>query len=127
MPRLEYFLIAESVSVDQHTNRVSLFHVLDLVELPSFPDIVPQLVVVSVWDTPHDERQSPVALDLWIHPPSGPPIKYDMTLEASDSPRRRAFMILQYFEFTLPGDWRFEIKLNDQHKAEHVIHARKQD
>ncbi len=29
MPKLEYFLICESVSVDQDTNRLSLFNVLE--------------------------------------------------------------------------------------------------
>ena len=29
MPRLEYFIVCESISTDQETNRVSLFNVLE--------------------------------------------------------------------------------------------------
>jgi hypothetical protein len=73
MPQLEYFLIAESISVDQSTNRVSLFNVLEEIQCaplpagtPAIPGRtgIPQLVAVSSWNlSPEDQgREFQVSL-----------------------------------------------------------------
>ncbi len=51
MPKLEYFLVAESVSVDQQTNRISFFNVVEQVNVPVFPFTIPQIVAVASWNT----------------------------------------------------------------------------
>ena len=57
MPRLEYFLVAESISVDRETNQLSVFNVLDDLEL-SLPTQIPQLVALSSWNIePHERDQ----------------------------------------------------------------------
>jgi len=40
MPQLEYFLVAESTSVDQHTNRVSIFNVAETANVENFPALI---------------------------------------------------------------------------------------
>ncbi|MBL8871718.1 MAG: hypothetical protein JNK90_18225 [Planctomycetaceae bacterium] len=58
MPKLEYFLLCESISVDQETNRVSLFNVLEdlhITKPPSVGDSKPafilnQFVAVAVFN-----------------------------------------------------------------------------
>ena len=50
MPKLEYFLVSESVSVDQLTNRTSLFNILEEVRANKFPAVIPQVVVTSAWN-----------------------------------------------------------------------------
>ena len=65
MPNLEYFLICESLSTDRETNRVSLFNVLEELqvlgkeETSAQPVPFPrQLVAVSCWNRePGDENQ----------------------------------------------------------------------
>ena len=66
MPKLEYFLLCESISVDQETNRVSLFNVLEdlhLAKLPKNGDSKPafilnQFVAVAVFNRePEDGDQ----------------------------------------------------------------------
>ena len=47
MAELEYFLVAESVSVDQLTNRISLFNVVEQVAASKFPVTIPQIVAVA--------------------------------------------------------------------------------
>jgi len=58
MPKLEYFLLCESISVDQETNRVSLFNVLEDLHLAKAPKdgdskpayILNQFVAVAVFN-----------------------------------------------------------------------------
>ena len=66
MPKLEYFLLCESISVDQETNRVSLFNVLEdlhLVKLPKEGEskslfVLNQFVAVAVFNRePEDKNQ----------------------------------------------------------------------
>lgn len=57
MPRLEYFLLAESVSVDKGTGLVSIFNVLNefVVEDETPPFVLPKLVAISGWlSTPEE-------------------------------------------------------------------------
>ena len=58
MPKLEYFLLCKSISVDQETNRVSLFNVLEDLHLSKPPKegdskpayILNQIVAVAVFN-----------------------------------------------------------------------------
>ncbi len=65
MPKLEYFLICESTSTDQVTNRVSLFNVLENLQVlragaarQQQPSVAPFFEAVSCWNRePGDEER----------------------------------------------------------------------
>ena len=70
MPELEYFVVAESVSIDRDTNRVSLFNVVEEI----FTSVVPfPFVAVSGWNLTADEqRGSELQAGVRITKPSAP-------------------------------------------------------
>lgn len=49
------FACAESAVVDQRTNRLSLFHIMEEISSPTFPAAVPQLTVVVVMSREESE------------------------------------------------------------------------
>jgi len=56
MPRLLLFLPSESVSIDQQTNRLSVFHVLEQINLPQFPATLRELFIVTLWQRNRNEQ-----------------------------------------------------------------------
>ena len=48
MPKLEYFLICESIVIDQDRNLASAFNILEEVSCP-IPTLIPQVVALSTW------------------------------------------------------------------------------
>lgn len=55
MPSCEYFLACEDVVVDQWTNRMSVFNILEEISAPDFPASA-GVVGVSVWRVDNDEE-----------------------------------------------------------------------
>jgi hypothetical protein len=55
MPRLEYFVVTETSSIDVTRNSVSIFHVLNDIYFDSLPDSLPSLAVISGWIHSEDE------------------------------------------------------------------------
>lgn len=47
MARLEYFLVAESCSLDQVTNHVSMFDIIEEVHAALFPVVIPRVAAVA--------------------------------------------------------------------------------
>ncbi len=122
MATLEYFLMTESYSVDQSSNRVSLFNVLEDVGGPNFPVEFAEIVAVSSWIVPPEEQALPLEITLRLHPPDGKePQDFPMKLEPGNAARRRSFISLIGFRFRLVGDWRFEMLLAGRHQANHIV------
>ena len=75
MPTLEYFLICESMSTDQETNRVSLFNVLEDLQVrmadTSHKQQVPvaQLVAVACFNRELGDEDQDFQATLRIHAP----------------------------------------------------------
>jgi hypothetical protein len=44
--RLQFVLISQSAAVDRFTNRLSLFNVIEALQSPRFPILIPEIVVV---------------------------------------------------------------------------------
>jgi hypothetical protein len=123
MPKLEYFLVCESVSIDRDTNRVSHFHVLE--ELRPGPSEQPghllaQLAAVCCWyEEPDDVGQDFQAL-LRLHTPEGNSREFTLNFHMK-SRRQRLVFHLQGIPPVVPGELKFEILLNGKHQAEHIV------
>jgi hypothetical protein len=131
MPNLEYFLVAESISVDRSTNRISLFNVLE--EIPCVmltpesasrlqPGIL-QLAVVSAWNMNPDDSGREFRVELRVHIPNnpeaivlGPPLSFTATQR-----RHRAIQTVVGFPIPSLGDVRFEVLLNGERQASHTM------
>lgn len=120
MARLEFFVVAESLSVDQLTNRVSIFNILERIQAPTFPLVLPQLMAVSLWeeDELDKEKQYQVAIRITLGDTELEHIKQNLSF-----PRRRLRTIAQIQNLAIPGPGRLEIELflNGEHKAWHYV------
>jgi hypothetical protein len=123
MPKLEYFLVCESVALDRDTNRLSLFHVVE--EFRPVPAerparIVAQLVAVCCWyEEPEDAGKDFLAL-LRLRVPDGTIHEFSMAFQMN-SRRQRLMFHLQGIPSLSPGELAFELLLNGTHKAEHLV------
>lgn len=121
MPRLEYFLVAESVSVDQVTNRVSIFNVVEQVQVPKFPHPLGNLVAVAMWvgaeGDADDDFQVGIALTL---PGEKEPRKFPQNFRMPLR-RLRTLAYFQGLEVKQTGTIEVDLSLNGEHRATHVI------
>lgn len=133
MPKLEYFLICESVSVDRETNRISLFNVIeDLTIVKPGKEIASPIlfnfVAVSCWNREEGDEQTDFQATLRIHQPpdeNGSPVEpNDLALNFQMHSRRQR-LLMRLATPALPrahdGKLRFELLLNGKHCAEHEI------
>jgi hypothetical protein len=122
MPTLEYFLIAESCSVDAERNSLSIFHVMNDVRVDQFPAFIPELVVVSAWvHNPEElERRTESQIRIEFRMPGQPPVSFrgNLTAEA-----RFQNVNLTFREVPIPaaGDTIVDVLLNEVHQATHTI------
>jgi hypothetical protein len=117
MPALEYFLVAESVSVDQTTNHVSVFDVLEEVRLTSAPpSAMQQIAVICAWNVPPEDLGRDFQAIFRVHFPGLPDKDFAMNFIGTH-PRQR--LVARLLNFALPtlGEYVFEVLLNGQHQA----------
>ncbi len=121
MARLEYFLVCEGVSVDRQTNRISLFNVLEQVSVMRFPIPLPQVVAISAWNRETSDEGIEHQMTLRIHAPGvEQPSEYRVNVRLENE-RHRVMHQMQNIQITQPGELRFEILANGEHKAEHLV------
>ena len=120
MPRLEYFIVAESYALDSQTNRVSIFNVLEDVKAPHFPAHI-SLVAIASWNAEPGDQEREFQTSLLIHSIDGPH-RFDMAFRMPE-PRARTVIQLQYLPVVEAGEMRFEILLDGAHAATHTVRA----
>lgn len=123
MPKLEYFVVCESISIDRETNRISLFNIVEDIQ-PIGPGsqghIIAQFVAVSCWNRePADEGKDFQVIHR-IHSPSEEPKDFPMNFRMQN-PRQRLILRIQGVPPTRPGSLRVELLLNGQHVADHAV------
>jgi hypothetical protein len=126
--QLEFFVVAESVSIDQTTNEVSLLGVLEDVVAEAFPIIVPKCAAISLWRVePGDENQDWQALIRLASPGQG---SQDFPTNFRPQANARRHRIVQRI-YGVPlgeeGDLRFELLLNGHHIADHFVTVRREE
>lgn len=127
MPKLEYFLVAESISIDQDRNTVSLFHVLEDATART-PWLFPQLVAVSAWNIQPEEIGSDFQATLRIHLPGEQQEPPESTVNfTGQQTRQRIHHFVQGLNAEEVGDVVFEILMNGKHAASHTFTIRARD
>jgi len=126
MARLEFFVVAESVSIDQLTNKLSVFNVLEEVREEEFPTTLLGCVVVSLWNAEPGDEERDFQIQLEMVAPDGQTRPFEQNLRI---PRRRTRSILQLRGIPVPcaGELVFRISLNNEYKASHVVHVVRDD
>ena len=124
MLTLEYFVVAESVSVDQTTNTVSVFHILEEIHAPVFPFVLHRLVAVVHWNTESDDADRDFQVSVLIVFPDGQRKEFNQNFRMIRS-RLRTIANFIGLQIPQPGTMTVEIRLNGVHKASHTIDIRK--
>lgn len=124
--RLEYFVVAEGVSIDQTTNQVSVFNILEQVRTHQFPAGLSAAAALVLWlaepDDVGKEFQNLLRLtfpDNSIH---------DFATNFTPGPKRHR--VTQRFlglPLSGPGTLKFEVLLNGVPKASHTIDVEQSD
>jgi hypothetical protein len=124
MPKLEYFVVAESVSVDQTRNTMSVFHILEEIQAPGFPIVIPMLAAVVHWNAEAGDVDRDFQVGIIITFPDGQHKEFNQNFQMI-RPRLRTIANFIAIEIPGPGTMTVEIKLNGDHKASHTIDIRK--
>ena len=133
MPKLEYFLLCESVAVDQETNRISLFNVLEDFQVtptiqqdgepPQGPHyIISQCIAVALFNREPDDqgREFTASLRLSSMDVAKPVPELKFKME-----RNRQRIIMRFVGMPpigKDGVLRFELLLDGQPCASHTVH-----
>ena len=119
MLELEYFVVAASVSIDQWTNRVSIFNVIDEVRTELPRQLTPVLAIAS-WNAEEDDTGNDYQVAVRTQGPGIDiePIRLNIR---SDGRRSRTIMQVQGIRIEEPGRIVFELPLNNKHKATHTV------
>jgi hypothetical protein len=123
MPKLEYFLVCESVSIDKDTNRVSIFHVVEEfrpLQATENALVVTQLVAVCCWYEEADDAGKDFQTILRLCTPDGKERDFPMNFQMK-SRRQRLLFQLQGVPPLSPGDLTFEVWLNGKRQASHIV------
>ena len=127
MPKLEYFLVSESLSVDQETNLVSIFRILEEWS-GKLPVILPHLVATSSWLMEPDEKEKDFQATLRVRTHTGEvlPEPGDFNINfTTERDRHRIFHHIHNLRIEDPGPLVFEISLNGKRQASHTATIRR--
>lgn len=121
MPRLEFFVVAESGAVDAMTNRLSVFNVLEAVTPLRLPGLFPSVFLAAVWCLEATEMGRDFQAHFRLHRPGEEP--EDLASVNFRAEHRRQRTLLQLVGLPIPreGEFRFELLLNARHEAWHDV------
>ncbi len=120
MARLEFFVVSKAVSIDQTTNQISVFEILEEMDASSFPAQIQSLVAISLWRQEQGDQEQDFQLLLQITTPSGTSHDFRTNFRLSGR-RHRVTQRIEGMILEKEGVLRFEVILNDQHAAEHIV------
>jgi hypothetical protein len=122
MPRLEYFLASESLSVDMNSNTISVYHILNEVFLDEMPGRLPMLAVVAAWIYDEaeirDKKEFQAKIELQL--PGSETKLFRTNMKAM---KRFSNIHLQILDVAIEksGDLVIKMILDDEEKASHTI------
>lgn len=123
---MEFFLVSEDLSIDQQTNRLSLFNVLEQIKGPNFPLVLRSAAAISLWVEEDGDQGRDFQCMLRIILPNGRQHNFTSNFRFG-SRRHRVIMRLQGFPIDEPGILQFEVLLNGEHKASHEVEVSRID
>ena len=121
MPHLEFFVVSESVSVDQITNRVSVFNILDRLVPQRFPALLPKCVAVCCLDLDEGEVGEDFQAMIRITTPEDEEVREFRANFRPAGPSARVFHRFAGIPVRAQGTMRFEFLVNNDSKATHRI------
>jgi hypothetical protein len=120
MARLEFFVVSEEVSIDQTTNQTSVFSILEQVKAAGFPLLIFKCAATALWCREPGDEERDLQTVLRITPPGGEPRDFATNFRLNHA-RHRIVQRIQGLPIARAGELRFEVLLNGEHKASHVV------
>jgi len=120
MAALEFFLVAESVAVDQTTGQISVFNIIEDVRALVLPGMIPQATAICAWNMAPEDVGQDFQVIFRVTPPGEAPRDHATNFTGA-SPRQRMITRLIQLLVTAPGALVFEVLLNGQHQASHTV------
>jgi len=129
MPKLEYFLLCESISVDQETNRVSLFNVLDDLHLAKPPKegdskpafILNQFVAVAVFNRQPEDGDKDFEACLKYNLPDNTHKEHKLKFKMERNRQRIVMRFVGMPPVAKDGLLSFDLSVNGEHAGTHTI------
>lgn len=129
MPKLEYFLLCESVSVDQDTNRISLFNVLEDFQIAS-PEtngktplcFLGQFVAVALFNREPDDGEKDFEACLRFNLPDDKHSEHRIAFRMDRNRQRLLLRFVGMPPVDKDGVLRFELLLDGTRCASHTVH-----
>lgn len=117
---VQLFTCAESISVDAHSNRLSLFHIFEEMRAVSFPAVVPQLSVVAALQKASEAEPDPTPSDNYsIRASLGDAVLFEFPIQFlfNGLLRARAIATVQGVFVPSPGVLQFSLSKNGNELA----------
>ena len=129
MPKLEYFLLCESVSVDQDTNRISLFNLLEDFQIAS-PEtngkapgyFLGQFVAVALFNREPDDGEKDFEACLRFKLPNDQHSEHKIAFRMERNRQRVLMRFVGMPPVGNDGVLRFELLLEGTQCASHTVH-----
>lgn len=116
MPELILSACSQLVSVDRFTNTLSLFNIIEQINAPTFPFVMPQIFVASIWQRSDAEQGFPFESHIFLLDPSGKTRQEWKADWVFDQPRHRHLLLAANIEFESPGNYVFKIFINKKNE-----------
>ena len=94
---------AESVVVDQRTNKVSVFNVIDSINVPLFPFVMQRMTVLSMFSRTPEEPVEPQGFELVIALAGQELLRSGLQMNFSHHPQLRHMFEVQSVVIATPG------------------------
>ena len=123
MPRLEYFLVSESSTIDNESGAFSVFNVMNEAKFENFPAVLPKLALVACWIPTPDEIGSGDEFQVTFNfrlPDSAQSGQIRSSFQA-ESRFQHLIMNVVGIPVERPGEIVIDLLLNDQKQASHTI------
>ena len=114
------FLVSESAVIDQNSNNLSVFNMLEQLNAQGFPVIVPRLTVVIALDREEGDEET-ASLAFWIKQNKSKILEQQIEVDFQGKPRVRQLVNLIGFVITEPGSLVFRLNRDKRKFAEYRI------
>lgn len=126
MAHMEFFVVSEDLSVDQQTNRLSLFNVLEQISGTNFPLVLKSFAAITLWVKEAADEDRDFQCMLRIIMPNGRQHNFTSNFKFV-ARRHRVVQRFEGFPIDEPGILRFEVLLNGEPKASHEVEVSRID
>ena len=109
-----FLVCAQSAVIDQQTNALSVFNILQELNSPSFPFAIAGFTVASFFMREPTELEDPTNVRLQIHLQGKQLANFDMALQFQGRRSLRHIANVQGLIFTEPGELRVSVHHADQ-------------